>query len=118
MIFLSSRRTFLELGFQPADEMATVVSALEARGLPRLITVVITSENAERTLGEALAEAVKEMRAEKRRVEKVKSMDFVEEMRKLDAAALEELGGQCEITHAAPERNGVDFAAGVAPREE
>ena len=78
-------------------EMATVVSALEARGLPRLISVVITSENAERTLGEALAEAVKEMRAERRRVDEIKSMDFAEEMRKLDAAAAKQGATAAEL---------------------
>ena len=48
-------------------EMACVVSAIERRGLPRLLTAVITSDNAEKTLGEALATAVKESREEKRR---------------------------------------------------
>ena len=102
-------------------EMATVVSALEARGLPRLITVVITSENAERTLGEALAEAVKEMRAEKRRVEKVKSMDFVEEMRKLDAAAAKQGATAAELVEreiARQDALAADEAAAFEARDE
>ena len=102
-------------------EMATVVSALEARGLPRLITVVITSENAERTLGEALAEAVKEMRAEKRRVEKVKSMDFVEEMRKLDAAAAKQGATAAELVEreiARQDTLAADEAAAFEARDE
>ena len=50
-------------------EMATVVSAIEARGLPRLVTAVVTSENCERTLGEALALAVRDARSDARRKE-------------------------------------------------
>ena len=93
----------------------------EARGLPRLITVVITSENAERTLGEALAEAVKEMRAEKRRVEKVKSMDFVEEMRKLDAAAAKQGATAAELVEreiARQDALAADEAAAFEARDE
>jgi hypothetical protein len=102
-------------------EMATVVSALEARGLPRLISVVITSDNADRTLGEALAEAVKEMRAERRRVDDIKSMDFAEEMRKLDAAAAKQGATAAELVEreiARQDALAADEAAALSARNE
>lgn len=68
-------------------EMATVVSAIEARGLPRLLTVVLTADNVEQTLGEALAEAVKESRMEKKRREELKSSDFQAELKKMERRA-------------------------------
>ena len=71
-------------------EMATIVSAIEARGLPRLLVVVITGENAERSLGEALAEAVLESREERRRRKVVEGKNLEEEMRRLERVAARE----------------------------
>ena len=71
-------------------EMATVVSAIESRGLPRLITVVVTSENVELSLGEALATAVKESRVEAKRVDEHRRKDYVAELKKLERKAAKE----------------------------
>ena len=71
-------------------EMATVVSAIESRGLPRLITVVVTSENVEQSLGEALATAVKESRAEAKRADEHRRKDYVAELKKLERKAAKE----------------------------
>lgn len=68
-------------------EMATIVSAIEARGLPRLLTVVITSENCEQTLGEALARSVKAARAEKSVRDEYRKRDIAAELAKLERAA-------------------------------
>ena len=70
--------------------VATIVSAIEARGLPRLLVVVITGENAERSLGEALAEAVLESREERRRRKVVEGKNLEEEMRRLERVAARE----------------------------
>ena len=71
-------------------EMATVVSAIESRGLPRLITVVVTSENVELSLGEALATAVKESRVEAKRADEHRRKDYVAELKKLERKAAKE----------------------------
>ena len=71
-------------------EMATVVSAIESRGLPRLITVVVTSKNVEQSLGEALATAVKESRAEAKRADEHRRKDYVAELKKLERKAAKE----------------------------
>ena len=68
-------------------EMATVVSAIESRGLPRLIAVVVTSSNLEQSLGEALAIAVKESREENRERESFRRKDYVAELKKLERTA-------------------------------
>ena len=71
-------------------EMATVVSAIESRGLPRLITVVVTSENVELSLGEALATAVKESRVEAKRADEHRRKDYVAELKKLERKGAKE----------------------------
>ena len=71
-------------------EMATIVSAIEARGLPRLVTAVVTSENCERTLGEALALAVRDARSDARRKEAARDVDLEAAVRASDAAAAAE----------------------------
>ena len=71
-------------------EMATIVSAIEARGLPRLVTAVVTSENCERTLGEALALAVQDARSDARRKEAARDVDLEAAVRASDAAAAAE----------------------------
>ena len=71
-------------------EMATVVSAIESRGLPRLITVVVTSKNVEQSLGEALATAVKESRAEAKRADEHRRKDYVAELKNLERKAARE----------------------------
>ena len=71
-------------------EMATVVSAIESRGLPRLITVVVTSENVEQSLGEALATAVKESRAEAKSADEHRRKDYVAVLKKLERKAAKE----------------------------
>ena len=70
--------------------MATVVSAIESRGLPRLITVVVTSTNVEQSLGEALATAVKESRAEAKRADEHRRKDYVAELKNLERKAARE----------------------------
>jgi len=71
-------------------EMATIVSAIEARGLPRLVTAVVTSENCERTMGEALALAVRDARSDARRKEAARDVDLEAAVRASDAAAAAE----------------------------
>ena len=71
-------------------EMATVVSAIESRGLPRLITVVVTSENVELSLGEPLVTAVKESRVEAKRADEHRRKDYVAELKKLERKAAKE----------------------------
>jgi hypothetical protein len=67
--------------------MATIVSAIEARGLPRLLSVTVTADNLERSLGEALAQAVKESRSEKKVRERGKDRDFLTEWNKFQRRA-------------------------------
>ena len=102
-------------------EMATFISAIEARGLPRLVTVVITSENCEQSLGESLALAVQESRSEKKRKEEVKNLDVraalldIEEMSKNENLTPQELVDR-EIER--QDALAADEAAAFAARDE
>ena len=102
-------------------EMATVISAIEARGLPRLVTVVITSENCEQSLGESLALAVQESRSEKKRKEEVKNLDVraalldIEEMTRNENLTPQELVDR-EIER--QDALAADEAAAFAARDE
>ena len=102
-------------------EMATIISAIEARGLPRLITVVITSENCEKTLGEALAAAVLESRVEKKRKEAIKNVDVERAVREIENAARREtLSPQELVLREIKRQDGLaaDAAAAFQARDE
>ena len=102
-------------------EMATVVSAIEARGLPRLVTAVVTSENCERTLGEALALAVRDARSDARRKEAARDVDLEAAVRASDAAAAEENLSAAEQVRREIERQdalAADEAAALDARNE
>ena len=102
-------------------EMATVVSAVEARGLPRLLTVVITGENLENTMGEALAEAVLESRKDKKRREDLKKRDFLTELKKMERRAEAEGLTMDDMVRREIERQdqmAADEAAALAARNE
>ena len=84
-----SRRCVVFSGLD-RGEMATVVSAIEARGLPRLVTAVVTAENCERTLGEALALAVRDAR--RKEETRADSEDLEAALRAVDVDAAAALG--------------------------
>ena len=102
-------------------EMATIVSAIEARGLPRLVTAVVTSENCERTLGEALALAVRDARSDARRKQAARDVDLEAAVRASDAAAAAENLSAAEQVRREIERQdalAADEAAALDARNE
>ncbi len=115
-----SRRCVVFSGLD-RGEMATVVSAIESRGLPRLMTVVVTSENVELSLGEALATAVKESRVEAKRADEHRRKDYVAELKKLERkAAWEGLGVEQMVRREIERQDALeaDEAARNAARDE
>jgi len=100
------------------------VSAIESRGLPRLVTAVVTSENCERSLGEALAVAVRDARSDARRKEEtsVKSAaDLEAAMRAVDAAAAAETLSAADLVQREIDRQdalAADEAAALNARNE
>ena len=119
-----SRRCVVFSGLD-RGEMATVVSAIEARGLPRLVTAVVTAENCERTLGEALALAVRDARRDARRKEETRadSEDLEAALRAVDVDAAAARGNLSadELARREIERQdalAADEAAASAARNE
>ena len=119
-----SRRCVVFSGLD-RGEMAIIVSAIEARGLPRLITVVVTSENCEKSLGEALAVAVRDARNDARRKEETRvpksAADLEAAMRAVDAAAAAENLSAAELVQREIDRQdalAADEAAALSARNE
>ena len=115
-----SRRCVVFSGLD-RGEMATIVSAIEARGLPRLITAVVTAENCEKTLGEALALAVRDARSDARRKEETRAADLEAAVRAIDAAAARENLSAEELVRREIERQdalAADAAAASSARNE
>jgi hypothetical protein len=105
-------------------EMAIIVSAIESRGLPRLVTAVVTSENCERSLGEALALAVRDARSDARRKEETSlksAADLEAAMRAVDAAAAAETLSAADLVQREIDRQdalAADEAAALSARNE
>ena len=119
-----SRRCVVFSGLD-RGEMAIIVSAIEARGLPRLITVVVTSENCEKSLGEALAVAVRDARNDARRKEETRvpksAADLEAAMRAVAAAAAAENLSAAELVQREIDRQdalAADEAAALSARNE
>jgi hypothetical protein len=118
-----SRRCVVFSGLD-RGEMAIIVSAIESRGLPRLVTAVVTSENCERSLGEALALAVRDARSDARRKEETSlksAADLEAAMRAVDAAAAAETLSAADLVQREIDRQdalAADEAAALNARNE
>jgi hypothetical protein len=118
-----SRRCVVFSGLD-RGEMAIIVSAIESRGLPRLVTAVVTSENCERSLGEALALAVRDARSDARRKEETSlksAADLEAAMRAVDAAAAAETLSAADLVQREIDRQdalAADEAAALSARNE
>jgi hypothetical protein len=118
-----SRRCVVFSGLD-RGEMAIIVSAIESRGLPRLVTAVVTSENCEKSLGEALALAVRDARSDARRKEETSlksAADLEAAMRAVDAAAAAETLSAADLVQREIDRQdalAADEAAALNARNE
>ena len=101
-------------------EMATIVSAIESRGLPRLVTVVVTAGNCEKTLGEALAMAVQDARSDARRKVAARNVDVAAAIREIESAAARENLTAAQLVQREIERQDAslaDRAAALSARD-